>query len=113
MSRYLLLAKVASAAVAALAVAGCGGGSLEAPVEPGVCFHMVQVKDGSYKFNELARNQPNLENCAARLENMRLSFNRLGQNAQEVIGAFQGQFIFIQPAGVFSASSLTSNRYPA
>jgi hypothetical protein len=108
MSRYLLVA-----GIAALAAAGCSGKALEAPVEPGVCFHMVQMKDGSYKFNELARNQPNLENCAARLEDMRLNFNRLGQNTQEMIGAFQGQFIFIQPAGVFSASSLTSNRYPA
>ena len=107
LSRCLMVAGIAASA------AGCGGGSLEAPVEPGVCFHMVQEKDGSYRFNELARNQPNLENCAARLEDMRLSFNRLGQNAQEVIGAFQGQFIFIQPAGVFSANSLTSNRYPA
>ncbi|OYX30394.1 MAG: hypothetical protein B7Y99_11785 [Caulobacterales bacterium 32-69-10] len=108
MSRYLF-----AAGIAALAVAGCSGGALEAPVEPGVCFHMVQEKDGAYRFNELARNQPNLENCAARLEDMRLNFNRLGQNAQEVVGAFQGQYIFIQPAGVFSASSLTSNRYPA
>jgi hypothetical protein len=108
MTRTLLIA-----GIAALAAAGCSGGTLEAPVEPGVCFHMVQMKDGSYKFNELARNQPNLENCAARLEDMRLSFNRLGQNMQELVGAFQGQFIFIQPTGVFSASSLTSNRYPA
>lgn len=107
MIRSLLLAGFATL------LAGCSGGTLQAPADPKVCFHMVQMKDGSFKFNKLAENQPNLENCAARLEDMRLRFNRLGQNTQEVIGAYQGQFIFIQPAGVFSAASLTSVRYPA
>ncbi|HTI66435.1 MAG TPA: hypothetical protein VL460_02690 [Caulobacteraceae bacterium] len=108
MTRRLLLA-----GIAVFAAAGCSGGALEAPVEARVCWHMIQLKDGSFRFNKLAENQPNLENCAARLEDMRLRFNRLGQNTQEVIGAYQGQFIFIQPNGVFSAASLTSVRYPA
>jgi hypothetical protein len=112
MIRRPLLTGFASLALGA-ALAGCSSGSPEAPAEARVCFHMVQLKDGSFKFNKLAENQPNLENCAARLEDMRQNFNRLGQNTQEVIGAYQGQFIFIQPTGVFSASSLTSVRYPA
>ena len=99
--------------IALVALAGCSSGSPEAPAEAGVCWHMVQMNDGSYRFNKLAENQPNLENCAARLEDMRLSFNRLGQNAQQVVGAYQGQFIFLQPEGVFSGATLTGMRYPA
>ena len=107
MRRLLLLG------IAATALAACSDGSPKAPVEAGVCWHMVQLNDGSYRFNKLAQNQPNLENCAARLEDMRLSFNRLGQNSQQVIGAYQGQYIFLQPEGVFSGATLTGMRYPA
>jgi hypothetical protein len=105
--------RVIPLAVAAAALAACSGSSLDAPTEPGVCWHMVQLKDGSYRFNELARNQPNLENCAARLEDMRLRFNALGQSNQQVVGGYQGQFIFIDPRGVFTAANLNTTRYLA
>lgn len=111
--RRALLSVAIAAPIAVLGVAGCSGSSLEAPTEVGVCWHMVQLKDGAYRFNKLASNQPNLENCAARLEDMRLSFNRLGQNNREIVGAYQGQFLFLQPEGVFSASNLTTTRYLA
>ena len=106
--RLLLL----SAAVAGLGLAACGS-SVEAPGGAGVCWHMVQLKDGKYRFNKLAENQPNLENCAARLEDMRLHFNALGANQTEEVGAYQGQFLFVEPQGIFSATSLTTTRYVA
>ncbi len=109
MIRSLLLAGPALV----LALAGCSPNSIDAPSDPGVCWHMVQMKDGKYRFNRLAENQPNLENCAARLEAMRLNFNRLGAHQDQEIGAYQGQFIFLQPEGVFTARSLESARYPA
>jgi hypothetical protein len=108
-----MLRRLLLAGIAVFAVSGCSGSGPKAPADVGVCWHMVQLKDGSYRFNKLADNQPNLENCAARLEDMRLSFNRLGQNTQEVVGAYQGQFLFLEPAGVFSAANLTTTRYPA
>lgn len=110
MNRLLVLA---AALAAPVALAACDQNSIAAPTDPGVCWHMVQMKDGKYRFNELARNQPNLENCAAQLEAMRLNFNRLGANQQQEVGAYQGQFIFIQPEGVFTAANLTTNRYLA
>ena len=100
-------------AAAPVALSACDQNNVAAPTEAGVCWHMVQMKDGKYRFNELARNQPNLESCAAQLEAMRLNFNRLGANQTQEVGAYQGQFIFIQPEGVFSARNLTTTRYLA
>jgi hypothetical protein len=74
---------------------------------------MVQLKDGKYRFNQLAKNQPDLEHCAAQLEIMRVRFNRLGADEQEVTGAYQGQFIFIDPRGVFTGRTLDGTHYPA
>jgi hypothetical protein len=108
MARSALLAGL----FAAVALAGCSDG-LEVPSDPGICWHMVQMKDGKFRFNQLAAKQPNLENCAARLEDMRLNFNRLGARQDQVVGAYQGQFIFLQKEGVFTARSLDTNRYLA
>ena len=106
-----LLAPLAAAA-GALALAGCSDTSLKAPTEAGVCWHLVRV-EGEYRFNRLAGNQPQLEYCAARLEDMRLNFMRLGSTQSEVVGAYQGQFIFLQREGVFTARSLNSTPYLA
>jgi hypothetical protein len=104
--------RLALIAFATLAVSACGS-SLNAPTDARVCWHLVQLKDGSFRFNKLADDQPNLETCAATLEAMRIRFNRLGSSQEEVNGAYQGQFIFIDPRGVFTANSITSTRYPA
>ncbi|HTK36447.1 MAG TPA: hypothetical protein VL358_14340 [Caulobacteraceae bacterium] len=101
-----------AAAAAVLTLAGCGA-HLEAPSDPGVCWHMVQTNDGGFRFNKLADHQPNLENCAARLEYMRLNFGRLGLREDQVIGAYQGQFLFLQREGVFTARNLETTRYLA
>lgn len=108
----MLLRRLVLAVAAVAAVAACGN-SLEAPADVGVCWHLVQLKDGSYRFNKLADKQPNLENCAARLEDMRLNFLRLGSNTTEVIGAYQGQFLFLQREGIFTAANVNSTRYLA
>jgi hypothetical protein len=109
MVRLALLA----ASIAALGLAGCSPNAIDAPSDPGICWHLVQLKDGKFRFNKLADQQPNLENCAARLEDMRLNFNRLGAHQDQVIGAYQGQFLFLQPEGVFTARNLETTRYLA
>ena len=113
MIRGLPLAGAVLALAFGGALAGCSPNSIDAPTDVGVCWHMVQMKAGKYRFNKLADNQPNLENCAARLEAMRLQFNALGARQDQEIGAYQGQFIFLQPEGVFTARSLEATRYPA
>ena len=108
MKRLSLIAALLSAP---LALAACDN-SPEAPADKGVCFEAVQLK-GKMQYNEVARSIPNLETCAARLEAMRLKFLSLGGNRAEIIGVYQGQYLFLQNEGVFVAQSLTAIRYPA
>ena len=93
-----------------LGVAGCSK-SLEAPTDAGVCWHLVSLPDGKVKFNRLADHQPNLESCAAQLEIMRRNFQSLGAGQDNVTGAYQGQFLFIQPEGVFTSQTYSGHRY--
>ena len=97
--------------VSVLTVCACQK-QLEAPNDRGVCWALAQFPDGKTRFNQLAANQPDLEHCAAQLEIMRLRFRALGSNQTQVTGAYQGQFIFIQPEGVFTAQNYDGYRFP-
>jgi hypothetical protein len=99
------------AMLAALSLGACQK-ELAAPTDTGVCWHLAQFPDGSLKFNRLAANQPDLEHCAAQLEMMRLRFRALGSTQTDITGAYQGQFLFLQPEGVFTAQSYAGYRYP-
>ena len=93
-----------------LALAGCSQG-VQAPADSGVCWHMAQFAGGKVRFNRLARNVPSLEACAAQLEAMRLRFSALGAGGDQMIGAYQGQFLFLQPEGIFTAENLDGAHY--
>lgn len=103
----------------AAVLAGCGP-SVKAPSEPGVCWHMVmnapgQVGgevSGKYRFFLLKRDVPDLEHCAAALESMRIRFLSLGGSAKDVTGVYQGEYLFVDPRGVFSANSLDAPPFP-
>jgi hypothetical protein len=102
------------AGLAALAVAGFLGACqqhVDAPIDRGVCWHMVSIK-GQPKFNVLARGVPDLEHCAAELEKMRINFVSLGLPQNDITGAYQGQFLFLNRYGVFTAQSLNGYEYP-
>lgn len=99
-------------ALSAAALTACSPKAVEAPMLTGVCFHVVFPKEGEVKFNKLAANVPNLESCAAALEGMRLRFLQLG-GAEEIVGAYQGQYLFLSSRGVQSAQTLTGVRYTA
>jgi hypothetical protein len=103
---------VCLAASAVLALAACAK-RVEAPLDAGVCWHVVALKDGTYRFNRLTDRLPNIESCAGALEGMRLRFLGLGGGMHDIAGAYQGNFIFLQPEGVFISQSLTGNRYLA
>ncbi len=97
----------------ALALAACEK-SIEAPFDQGVCYAVELGAEGEApRFNKVADNQPQIEFCAARLEEVRLRFLRLGGNRQEIIGSYQGQFIFIDRGGVWLSKSLTGGRFNA
>jgi hypothetical protein len=94
------------------AVAGCAKRTVP-PGDPGICYHVVNNKDGSLKYNKLSENLPNLETCAANLEAMRIKFLRMGGSNLSILGAYQGNFIFLEREGIFTSPSLESNRYLA
>src|SRR4051812_40386289 len=97
---------LAIAALTATALAGCEK-RIEAPAEAGVCYHMVFLAGGKFRFNELSRNRPSLESCAASLEGMRERFLGLGSSQEDIVGAYQGNFLFLGRAGVFTSRTLT------
>lgn len=98
---------------AALALSACQQG-VKAPFDPGVCYAVELGEEGQAPaFNVVARDQPQIEFCAARLEEMRLRFLRFGGARREIIGAYQGQFIFIDRSGVAFGKSLTGPRFTA
>ena len=104
---------VLAAGVGLLALGACQN-TTKAPFDPGVCYAVELGKEGEEPtFNVVARDQPQIEFCAARLEEMRLRFLGLGGNRREVIGSYQGQFIFIDRAGVSFGKTLEGSRFMA
>jgi hypothetical protein len=54
-----------------------------------------------------------LETCAANLEAMRIKFLTMGGNQQEIVGAYQSNFLFLQKEGILTSTSLEGPRYVA
>lgn len=98
-------------AVASLALTACAKKTTP-PGDPGVCYHVVPQKDGSLKYNKLVATE-SLEKCAANLEAMRIKFLTLGGTRQEIYGAYQANFLFLQKEGVLTSTSLEGPRYVA
>ncbi len=95
----------------AVALGACSS-AVEAPYEAGVCFAVEEGAEGEAPaFHKLAEDQPQIEHCAARLEEMRLRFLRQGGSRQEITGAYQGQFIFLDREGVWIGKSLDGSRF--
>ena len=103
---------VPAAALSALAVSACEQ-KIEAPYVTGVCWHVVPLTGGKVKFNKVAENRPNLESCAAALEGMRERFLALGGTNSDVVGAYQGNFLFLGTTGVFTGTTIDGARWPA
>lgn len=109
-SSRAVLAAVA-AAVSVLALEACSK-RIEPPGDKGVCYNVTFKPNGALVYHKLV-DAPNLETCAANLEAMRIKFLRLGGSAQEILGAYQANFIFVQKTGIFSGTTLDGPRYPA
>ncbi len=107
MQRLALIAAVAVSAV----LSACSQRT-EPPGDVGVCYHVVPQKGGKLKYNRLVV-APNLETCAANLEAMRLKFLRMGGTQQDIYGAYQANFLFLQQEGVLTSTSLEGPRYVA
>lgn len=100
-----------AASLGVVALTACGG-AVEAPYEPGVCFAVEEGAEGEAPaFHKLAEDQPQIEHCAARLEEMRLRFLRQGGSRQEITGAYQGQYIFLDREGVWIGKTIDGSRF--
>ena len=96
--------------LSALAATGCAE-KLRAPYDKGVCYALGTPEGGEPQFNVVARDQPAIEYCAARLEEMRARFLGMGGNNRELIGSYQGRFIFVDGRGVSYGKSLDGIRF--
>jgi hypothetical protein len=98
----------------ALGLAACEK-PVKAPYDVGVCWHAIPMTDGTIKFNKLAEAVPNMETCAATLEGMRIRFARmsLASASRDMMGAYQGNFLFLDARGVSVANDMKKSRYIA
>lgn len=95
----------------ALALSACQK-QIDAPMDTGVCWHAVPENNGQIKFNKLSDHEPSLDSCAAALEGMRLRFLAMG-GQEEIMGAYQGQYLFLLKEGVFTSQTQKGDRYLA
>ena len=101
------------AAACGLALAGCQA-QIEVPEAPnGTCFLVAPQQDGTVNFTPMPDLQPNMENCAARLEENRVRWLRMGGTRREVIGYYGSQYLFVDSAGVSLSRSLDGGRFNA
>lgn len=82
------------------------------PGDAGICYHVVLQKDQTLKYNKLVQTDT-LEKCAANLEAMRIRFLTMGGSNQELYGAYQSNFLFLQKEGIFTSTTLEGPRYVA
>lgn len=108
-ARMRALALMGMLAAAAMGLSGCSGPT--PPGEPGVCYRTTFEKGQPPKFIKLADHVDKVEDCAARLEVIRLNFLRMGGSIHEVDGAYVDQFIFVDASGVSLAKTLTGPRF--
>ena len=82
--------------LAAVALGGCVA-RVKAPTELGVCYFIGHPKgpDGksTFKFNVVARDQPDVEHCAVQIYNARMAMLATNTAGKETEGAYQGNFL--------------------
>lgn len=98
-------------AASALALTACHR-EVKAPETPGVCYSAIPRVNGTITFNELSAHEDTMEACAGSLEGMRLRFLGLGGNVHSIMGAYNGQYLFLDPSGVYKSQSYTGMRFP-
>jgi len=105
--RALVLSVVVAAAAA---LAACSN-EPQFEFEPGVCYFVATPDGEAPRLQKMGENVAQIELCAGQLEEMRLRFLRMGGSNQEVTGAYQGRFIFVDREGVKFGQSLTGSRF--
>jgi hypothetical protein len=99
-----------AASVALAVLAGCAK-QVAAPMTAGICWQAIPLTNGQVRFNKVSSGEPTIEACAASLEGMRLRFLSIGGSRLEITGAYQGNFLFLNEQGIFTAEQLNGPRY--
>jgi hypothetical protein len=111
MNRTALILAATALTASAVALAACQK-QVKAPDTPGVCYHAVPRVDGTITFNSLSAHEDTMEACAGALEGMRLRFLGMGGNVHSIVGAYNGNYLFLDPSGVYESQSYTGVRFP-
>ena len=101
------------AALAAAGLLAACSNSPRPPGDTGVCFHVVNAPGGKLRYNVVARGVPNMETCGARLEVLREQFLRMGGSHEQITGAFQVTYLFLDRTGVSASKTLDGVRFMA
>jgi hypothetical protein len=110
MNRPLILA---SLGLIGLGLAACEK-DVQAPETRNVCYQVTPGKDqASTRFNPVAQNSRTMEACAAQLDLVRHRFMAMGSPRNEIVGAYNGSFLFIDSGGMRRADSLNGGRFVA
>lgn len=105
--------RILLAGACAITLAACQA-KVDVPDAPaGTCFLVGPQEDGTVLFTAMPDLQPNMENCAARLEENRMRWLRMGGTRREVIGYYGSQYLFVDSAGVALSRSLDGGRFNA
>jgi hypothetical protein len=99
----------AAMAAAGFTLSGCAGPAPHG--DPNVCYQLTFPKAQPPRYVVVARNVGKLEDCAGKLEGIRINFLRLGGSIHEISGAYNDQFLFLDPSGVYASTTLTGPRY--
>jgi hypothetical protein len=105
------MTRLAAALLILLSLSACAK-RIQAPDEQDACFSAAPHADGTMSFNRLSQHEPTMESCAGALEGMRLRFLSFGGSRHEIMGAYNGQFLFLGPGGVQMSSSADGMRFP-
>ena len=90
---------------ALLALAACEK-PLKPPLHTGVCWRLVPAMNGRQDFKPMSNSVPNLQACAVQLEGLHL------KHKVPMIGAYQGQIIYVTDEDVVAAASSKAKPYP-
>ena len=103
--------RFAVAAVAILSLSACAK-QVKAPEQADACFEAVPHQDGGFTFNLLSAHEATMESCAAALEGMRERFLALGGGNHQIMGVYNGTYLFLDAGGVLSSQSVDGMRFP-
>jgi hypothetical protein len=83
----------------------------DAPAQAGICWIAAPANGPAAAgakphFVLLSRGDPNLETCA-----MHLELTRISRRRPTVLGAFQGQYVFVDRDAIASSESLSGQRF--